>query len=326
MAPISHKLDADAVDERHSMLADLVEQEVLRGGKMSRERLATWVKKADAIRLLRSAFRAEDTTESSDGVELDEDDRADGTAPGPMSAAGEAARRVFEQLEERCRCLGSLYPFSLTAGGELQRNGNTSSAAYELLLSMSIAHRYGIEVGGVKVDQVFERIVAMCISQMGFVVEHFGTAAGARGSIVDRVKRAGNSLKLRMDWQGNAEVFRKMANDGGIDTIGRLGAGDERPGDLLLLAQTTVARSADWNKKAGEASFSALRFVFPYYRMVAALAVPYHVAADRLLELSRLCEVIVLDRLRLVRLFGAQLPSESHKLCEAVASVEFEWS
>lgn len=326
MAPICHKLDADAVDERHSMLADLVEQEVLRGGRMSRARLATWVRKAGVIRLLQNAFRAEEPDESSDGVDPDEDDRSDGTTPGPQSAADEAAQRVFAQLEERSRCLEALYPFAITTSGELKHEGHPSNIAYELLLAMSIAHRYSIDVGDVKIDQVFERLVAVCIGRLGFRVEHFGTAAGSRGSITDRVRSAAKALNLRMDWPGNEEIIRKMANDGGIDTLGRLGAGDGRPGDWLLLAQTTVSRSADWNKKAAQAESAPLGFIFPYYRQVAALAVPYHVAKDRLLELTRVCKVVVLDRLRLARLLDTHLPSEGAQLRAALASIEFEWS
>ncbi|MFO0608367.1 MAG: hypothetical protein U0324_34695 [Polyangiales bacterium] len=305
------------------MLADLVEQEVLRGGKMSRARLATWIRKAGVIRQLAETYEADrPEIDPADG----EDDRADGAEPGPHDVADEAAGRVFDQLTERARCLAERYPFALTASGELRRAAGAALGWYDFLLALSVAHRYAVPVEGVQLDRLFERLVASCLPKLGFQVKHFGTAATRSGGPIERIDAAARELRLLPRWQGNRSLIRRRANDAGVDALGRLGAGDGRPGDWVLLAQTTVARSDDWNAKASEALHSPLHKIFDDHPRVAALAVPYHVATERLLDLTRNYEIVVFDRLRLTLLLDARPTSDGATLCEAVRSVEFEWS
>jgi len=328
VAPIPPRLDIDAADERRPMLADLVEQEVLRGGKMSRARLATWVRKAGMLRQLYETYetvRAGGSAAEAEATDSIDDDRKDGAEPGPYDAANQAADRVFAQLEERARCLGDRYPFRLTES-ELLRAEGTSSEGYELLLMLSIAHRYAVKVEGVQLDRLFERLVAQCLPALGFRVKHFGTAATRSGSFKERVDTAAKDLGLCARWRSDRAQARRRANDAGVDVLGRLGAGDGRGGDWVLFAQTTVARSEDWDKKASEALHSSLRGVFEDHPRIAALAVPYHVATDRLLDLARNFEIVVFDRIRLALLLCVPLPTEHVALRAALTSVEFEWS
>lgn len=298
----------DSVDERRPLLADLVEMQAARQGRMTLSNLAGWIRKVSAVASIRSETFLRD----------DMDDAAtDGTEEGPRDRAEEAAALVFEQLNERSLCLGGKYPFAVSSNvDELTRLDAVEGAAYRSLLGLSVAHRHRLGLP-IDVKLTFERMVLECLPRLGFAVSHLGTAGPATGNIVQKILSAAQHLGLSEQLRPNLGLLRARAQDAGVDVLARLCGGDRRSGGWVLFAQATVARSEEWDRKAGEATTTSLREVFSDHIPLAALAVPYHVDTKRLREISKRHHIVVLDRLRLASLSPAPIDELDHVLTAA---------
>lgn len=289
---------------RFSALADFLELLALRGGAPKEEKLAELISDADWS--IAEAFLAEGETRPLARRREDAKDQA---------------RSVFAALEERAELLGDKWPFRLDGSGIVGDGRDPRSDPYVALLSITLAHAYGLATPNTPED-VFEDTVADVFGHRDLLVSNFGRVARGAATFEEALMAAGVDVRLMPTPE--AAVRKVYAQDDKVDTLCHLWWGDARVGLWCLIGQATCAKSEEWEKKIKEPSpyaWSKLLNVEPF--PLPFLAIPHHVEGGHLSKLVQDSLAIVVDRLRLVN-FKAGARADETTLIDAVMATEIE--
>lgn len=311
MTKVIPDIDAYGTYERRSALADVLELQAIRRPSFSISELADYIRDNNWTRSLDEQFSDPDDIDVDLGEESD--------------ASGYAASQIFGILEERRQILGDKYPFNIE-GSRLHFQGLTDSClSYYLLLGVTISHAYGIDIEGVDPRYYFEDLVTSCFEQMGLLAGNLGRTRRGVASIGEAVSEIGELCKLTPQI-GNA-VFRRRAQEEGVDVIAHLDWGDSRPVHWVFIIQATCGKSDTWSNKLSEPSPLMWKRVLGLRALPRpVLAVPHHMQRTTLHYLADRADGdrLLLDRLRLSKMNGG-LVDNANEICETLGRIEVDF-
>lgn len=296
---ISPNIEAYGSYARASALADFLELAALKGRTFTVADVSAYLQ--DNNWRLRDAFRRQVGSREVSATEVEVEEEPD-VDDSPVESASEVfsqgANRVVRLLEERSTVLGKLYPFRLTDRGLIpRRNADTNPGPYQILLALTAAHAYQLEVPH-DPKRLLERVVHRVVSRRGWLCADFANQRRSASSFAGALDAVGNVVQLVID--PLASSTSRAAQDAGVDTIAHFSWGDWRPGKWVVIGQVTCAKSDEWRAKLLEPSIPAWKRRFGEAPAVF-LAVPHHIEPDHLRYLLDEAEGIVLDRLRMAR-------------------------
>jgi hypothetical protein len=294
MMVISPSLEAYGSDARVSSLADALEIQALRSPSISLRGLADYIRDSNWTRLLKPRFRGPSEVGS------DEDDRL----PAEIEASEGFALEVFDLLREREDALGSEYPFRVDASKVWLRDGVATGHPYLLLLGLTVAHSYGL-ASNFDPTQNFEDLVAICLAQKGLVVGGLTSSRRKHTSFAGALEGVGRACALPATVTNS--LYRRSAQDEGVDVVARFDWRDDRPFHWVYIVQATCGKSETWKRKMGEPSPSRWKdFLGQRVQPQAVLAVPHHIPRQTAFYLADHFggERLLIDRLQLCQFDG----------------------
>ena len=253
------------------------------------------------------------------------DDRLTTTSSQRRDDAGSAASIVFDQITERHDVLTQQnYPFDVSAHGvSLRSDFDHESSPYVAALAITIAHAFGVLPLG-QVAPLFERMVTTVLRRRGLQSVCLAEIRRSRHSFDDALIDACTAIGLKA--APNAAATLARAHDEGVDVLCHLGwdGAKLRAGTWGFIGQATVGRSDTWPRKIKEPSPSSwARRIGTRVRPLPFLAVPHHVEQPTMVKLTDDADVMVLDRLRLVR-FKEDVDGDEQDVIRAVAGEDVE--
>ncbi len=300
---------------RRSALCDYLELLALKGTQVSEETIADFVNDSDITHLLRETivFRtdsnAPNTGEGNEDIDL----------TVAVDAAHDVVRDALNELHERHEVLAGCYPYEVSDESDavLMRKQDASDwSPYDSLLLLTIAHANKLEVPGVSLTELFERIVEVTLDSHGFTTARLQNGGRDYRS---RVERAAKQVHLTVSVAQSSH--RRHAVDGGTDLLSNLWPDDRRLGGTQLIGQATCAKSDQWEKKMTEPKPSLWKEMLGSGPSpLRYLAIPHHVGNSYRRHLLRQeDDVDVMDRLRLV-LVERRLLDDERVVCDHVAN------
>lgn len=300
---VQPNIEAYGGDSRASALADALEMQAVTGQSMAEGQLVDYV--ADAGWGRRSASKFNDV-----GEEGDEE--------GPT--AKDHAVKAHDCIRERSSLLGELYPFVLEDGMVSRRSADP--CAYDVLLSLSAAHAYDVEIGCNPRDYL-ESLVVRALETVGLRTTSISQWKASKRKFPEVLTLACKSVGLVVS--PLASVRRKRAFDGGVDVLAHLPLPPLRQSAWLGICQVTCASSDSWEAKFGEASPNKFRKLLrseaPPHRL---LAVPYHVEDKHLRSLEEHHAGHLLDRLNLCEGLARVVNDEDLRIARALDAIEVD--
>jgi hypothetical protein len=311
MIKVVPDIDVYGTYERRSALADALELQAIRHPSFSVAELADYIRDNSWTRSLDEQFSDPEDAEVGLGEESD--------------ASTYAASQVFGILEERRQILGEKYPFHIEESRVRFEGLRDSCLSYYLLLGITASHAYGIDIEGVDPRYYFEDLVTSCFGQMGLLAGNLGRVRRRVSSIGEAVGEIGELCKLTPQ-MGNA-LFRKRAQEEGVDVIAHLDWGDSRSVHWVFIIQATCGKSDTWSNKLGEPSpFIWKRALGLRTLPRPVLAVPHHMQRSTLHYLADRADGdrLLLDRLRLSNMNG-ELIDKADEICSMLEGIEIDF-
>ena len=280
---------------RVSAIADYLELLAVHESRLLRADIA------DYINDVSWGSRADELFVSSDVVADGADDQGEGLG----NDAGDAADRVFLLLNGRAAMLGESYPFSIDPRSRWIEVGDLSPTPYLAILSITIAHAFGL-ITGIDPKNVFEDTVARALASVGHKSLNFARFRRNASSFETALMEAGSELDLAP--LPEAAWTSSRAQDAGCDVLAHVASGyvpGNSEGSWTLVGQVTCGRSNTWKQKLYDVEVPAWRdrlgtLVPPQ----AFLAIPHHAETNHLRALVKNNERIVLDRMRLTTMLN----------------------
>lgn len=214
----------------------------------------------------------------------------------------DAVADAWASLGNRRLELKDAWPFDLKTGIVSYRK----NSAYAALLCLDLLRYYSGKVQAVdgSVRTLFEHVVAASVATLfGGLACRFGAPFPDDWppTFPKRVSHLAHYFGLESNEKTTADLSSGRQQDDGLDVVGRLKLGDERPGTLYVLVQ--CATGANWKKKRGEPALEKWKkYVKWNAATIRAIAIPW--ALRPRLELSKACfdfdGAMVLDRWRIV--------------------------
>jgi hypothetical protein len=291
---IEPRTDVYGKEADGSALADYVELLALADQRLTQADLADLIADNDWKVRSRELFQAipaitdDDDEPLADAVERDLQEHP----------AADASRHVFDILDERASLLGIDYPF-LRTGAQLEKRVPLEGRhnRYLCLLATTVAHSYRVPTAA-NPRELFEELVADSLAARLVLTVNMGQIGREQADFGQALEQAAGKLALQA--APDAAPRRTFANEAGVDTVSHLGWGDLRPGHWVLIGQATCGKSETWPRKIMEPTpdtwgpwLGSLVAPIPF------LAVPHHIEAHHLYQLTSTYRRLVLDRLRL---------------------------
>lgn len=297
---ITFAYDAYGAYARASYCADFIELQALSGGPVRWGDFDDYLDNAGAT--VNELIQLPEESNYDDG-EDGQDDRSLGRTSAVRPRGIELVKSV---LAERADVLGHRYPFVL-AEEWIEAGPEVSESPYGGILALCQLHVAKVD-GELNPELAFEVSVHASLEAFGLVAAHVGTGAG--GGFRGSVEAAAATLDFAANPSGVARS--RAAKDDGIDHVAKVDFHDKRPGQWVLIGQTTCARSGDWKKKANEPSRDAWSTYLSFKpRPHRFLAVPHHVDQAPLAYLvGHVDDGFVFDRLRLCAVRTEQTAEE----------------
>lgn len=218
------------------------------------------------------------------------------------TSPADAVADAWASLGNRRLELKEAWPFDLNTGIISYRE----NPVYAALLCLDLMRNYSGKVQAVEdsVRTLFEHVVTESVATLfGGLACRFGAPFPANwpSTFPKRVTRLAHYFGLESNEKKTAELASGRQQDDGLDVVGRLKLGDERPGTLYVLVQ--CATGANWRSKCGEPSIEKWKKYIDWNaNTVRAIAIPWVLRSRS--ELSRASlhfdGAIVLDRWRIV--------------------------
>lgn len=292
---IEPRADAYGKEADGSALADYLELLALTGQSLTQADLTDIIKDNDWKVRSRELFQAIPFTGGGSDDEPQEDSIDRDLLDHP---AAEAARHVFDIISERASLLGDDYPFYMDGARlEVRPSRENNHNRYLCLLATTVAHSYDVPTS-TNPRELFEGIVAQSLAARPVLTVNMGEIRRQQGDFARALDIAAGRLELQA--APDAAPRRTHAHDAGVDTLSHLQWGDLRPGHWVLIGQATCGKSETWPRKIMEPTpdswgpwMGSLVPPIPY------LAVPHHVEAHHLYQLTSTHRRLILDRLRL---------------------------
>jgi len=311
MTKVVPDIDAYGTYERRSALADALELQAIRRPSFSISELADYIRDNSWTRSLDEQFSGPDDVEVDLGEESD--------------ASTYAASQVFGILEERRQILGNKYPFRIERSRLHFEGLRDSCLGYYLLLGVTVSHAYGIDIEGVDPRHCFEDLVTSCFEQKGLLAGNLGRVRRGASNISEAVGKIGELCKLTPQ-MGNA-VFRRRAQEEGVDVIAHLDWGDSRSVHWVFIIQATCGKSDTWSNKLSEPSPLMWKRALGLRTLPRpVLAVPHHMQRTTLHYLADRADGdrLLLDRLRLSNMSG-ELIDRADEICALLDDIEVDF-
>ena len=242
--------------------------------------------------------------------------------PGEETAE-DVVSAAWNCFRERAEIVTDRYPFdvsdtriTLKAGFAVRDSG------YVSLLSMTVAHAYGI-TSAYNVEQVFEETVALGLEAVGLRVGRFGEITRANSlDFPTSLRVLGDQFGIAVDHLKASR--RGAANDSGLDVLAVLEWGDKRAGRWVFLGQVTCGSSDSWSGKLSEVKVHRWqRFLNELTTPIRFLAVPHHVDERSYYEIVEGDTSAVVDRARLARHLGS-IGTDEQGIIDAVLAADYE--
>lgn len=299
---ISMNIDQYGKYARASALADFVELAALRAGTFALADLDLALERAGWYRQRRGLFTVNPDVDLGAVEDLE---LGDGTEDPDDPDWGDWVRTI---LRQRSRVLGEEYPFKVSRDYVVASPGR-ETCDYVRLLIVTICHAYGARKDVVEDPRkLFELMIVSTFSAIGFASVGMGTATTQGKKFKEQLRLAATAVGLIAATE--PYPAKVNAKDGGVDAIGVLNWNDLRPGQIVFLAQATLATSLDWEKKIREPRVDHwAAYLNERFHPLAMLAVPHHIEDEHFGWLVSPSATIV-DRLRLVGRLGPVLDGE----------------
>jgi len=284
---------------RGSALADFLEVVALTSGEARKVDLEATIRKAGWYRLNRGMFTRDPGIEPTESVE-DEEGLEDPDDP-------DWPDWTFAIIAERIDVLGDNYPFLVESDSLIPKDG-ASASAYVRLLALTVAHAYKAQIRS-DPRRAFELIVVEALAAIGLRAYGMGTATSNGRAFATELVAATAAVGLTA--ASPPVPAKTFAKDAGVDAIGVYNWEDRRPGQVVLIAQATLAESERWEAKIAEPRpHHWVQYVNEILHPLAALAVPHHVEREHLRWLTS-PTAFVFDRLRLVPLISHETQDDA---------------
>lgn len=274
---IAPNVDAYGTHARGSALADYLELLALHGHNISRAGFVDFV--IDANWRLNAA---------ENFVVPDE----------PDDDEAEPDERVYNLIYTRRAVLGTDYPFTLDDSDRLAYTPQVEPDVYSALLSLTIAHAYGVATPH-DPKHVFEEAVTTVLTGRGWLGVNLGALRRGSANFAEALADAGEILQIPAT--ADAAPHNKKAQDEGVDSVHHIPWCVTRQGRWVVLGQSTCAVSNDWytklmDPKPGIWSPMLGEILLPW----VFLAVPHHAEPSHRRYLIQASQRLLLDRLSLV--------------------------
>jgi hypothetical protein len=313
MIRIAPSIEAYGTYARRSALADILELQAFQRPSLSTAELSDYIRDSGWVRSLGDQFTQVQTEDGS------------GDLGEEFDASDLAADGVFSILKERKEILGARYPFEVRSGRLCCDNLASFQRGYALLLAVTVAHSYGLDINGINPRNFFEEVVTSCLSQKGLLAGNLGKARRQTGSLPEAVADISPICKLNP--VTDTVLFRRRAQEEGVDVIAHLGWTDSRPFHWVYIVQATCGKSDTWYNKLCEPSEQMWKNILGLKVLPkAVLAVPHHIQRDMTMYLAERGngERLLLDRLRLCEVDGDSL-DRSGEFFQALETIEVDF-
>ena len=196
---------------------------------------------------------ASDPPDDSDASERRFSD-SDGSSTGYWQSAEEHAERALLELSQRAAWLGARYPLSIEDEVVTINDLADGRDVYRFLVSLRARHLYPSALGddGNVAGLIFEELVKHAVgAYIGAEQSNqirFGVAGGHRGDdLPGDVADAIEALRAKLH-EDAGSVPHSADGDFRADAIAWKPFADNRPGQLVMLAQATISEG-DWIRK-----------------------------------------------------------------------------
>lgn len=256
------------------------------------------------------------------------------TRPGYWEAAEENAEAAFGELFQRAEWLGRHYPLELDGDVATLRSALAARDVYRFLVLLRARQLYQDALGddGEDAGALFEELVKHALgAYAGTDPEHrvrFGVAGGHRGDgLPDSFSEAVEELRLRLH-EAKGVVPDSARGDYKADAFAWKPFDDERPGQLVMIGQSTISEGA-WMREEPAKKWTDKQP--PGNRLINFLARPVTVVAfvetlsltrpDTIEGLGGTFSSIPFDRVRLLSVLSDEdLPNDLRDGINAWAS------
>ena len=216
----------------------------------------------------------------------------------------EEAENAFMELNARYSWLGIRYPLKIDEGVALLHPENQARDIYRFLILLRARQMYpgSLNDDGRESGFLFEEIASRALgAYIAGDQVRFGVADGQRGgNLPQSPVQALQELSLRMHEHMTTKDVSEKPQDFGGDAVAWKSFGDDHPGKIILVGQTTISERK-WMSKEPSSKWidqRLIRFLAPPIRAVAFVET-LSLTSRTILEGTTFSSIPV-DRLRLL--------------------------